>query len=119
MSSGVDAPGGTRREMDCPIISSAVYPNRRVAPEFQLVTTPSSVLPTIASSDESTIAARRTFAASARLRSVTSRMELETKTPSSVSIGLRLISTGNSVPSLRRPKRSRVEPMDLNCGFAK
>ena len=40
---------------------------------------------------------------SSRLRVVTSRMALETIMPSSVSIGLRLISTGNSLPSLRSP----------------
>ena len=34
---------------------------------------------------------------------LTSRMALETRTPSSVSSGLRLISTGNSLPSRRRP----------------
>ena len=40
---------------------------------------------------------------SKRRRSVTSRIALETNTPSSVSSGLRLISTGNSSPFLRRP----------------
>ena len=40
-----------------------------------------------------------------------SRMELLTRTPSSVSSGLRLISTGNSPPSLRKPYRSRPAPM--------
>src|SRR5437870_5051766 len=44
---------------------------------------------------------------SACLRSVMSRMALETSMPSSVSIGLRLISTGNSEPSLRWPYSSR------------
>ena len=38
---------------------------------------------------------------SSRLRALMSRMALETIMPSSVSIGLRLISTGNSLPSLR------------------
>ena len=42
-------------------------------------------------------------AASARLRAVMSRTALETSSPWSVSSGPRLISTGNSVPSLRRP----------------
>jgi hypothetical protein len=36
-------------------------------------------------------------------RSVTSRIVVETRTPSFVSSGQRLISTGNSMPSLRRP----------------
>ena len=39
-------------------------------------------------------------------RSVMSRMVLEISVPSSVSNGLRLISTGNSVPSLRVAQRS-------------
>jgi len=47
---------------------------------------------------------------SKRLRSVISRMELLTSVPSSVSSGLRLISTGNSVPSFRRPKSSAPRP---------
>ena len=42
-------------------------------------------------------------ASSARVRSVRSRTAPETSVPSSVSSGLRLISTGNSVPSFRRP----------------
>jgi len=36
--------------------SSAVYPYMRWAPVFQLVISPSTVFPTMASSDESTIA---------------------------------------------------------------
>ena len=40
---------------------------------------------------------------SSRLRIVTSRIALEIMMPSSVSIGLKLISTGNSLPSLRSP----------------
>ena len=51
-----------------------------------------------------------------RFRSVTSRMELLTRTPSSVSSGLRLISTGNSLPSLRRPYRSMPPPMGRTRG---
>ncbi len=41
-----------------------------------------------------------------RRRAVTSRIELATSRPPSVRIGLRLISTENSVPSLRRAVRS-------------
>src|SRR5213593_1050889 len=56
---------------------------------------------------------------SKRLRSVMSRMELLTSVPSSVSSGLRLISTGNSVPSLRRPKSSRPAPIGRTFGSSK
>ena len=48
---------------------------------------------------------------SAALRSLTSRTAAETRRPSAVSSGLRLISTGNSVPSLRRPWSSSPAPM--------
>ena len=56
---------------------------------------------------------------SAFLRSVTSRIVLDTISPSSVSSGLRLISTGNSVPSFRKPKSSRPDPIHRVFGFAK
>jgi hypothetical protein len=39
----------------------------------------------------------------------------ETRTPSSVCCGLKLISTGNSVPSLRKPYSSRPAPMGRTC----
>ena len=45
--------------IDVPIISSAVYPKMRSAPEFQLVTIRFKSFPTIASSDEATRAAKR------------------------------------------------------------
>ncbi|MNL66159.1 hypothetical protein D3C87_1905790 [compost metagenome] len=48
---------------------------------------------------------------SAFLRSVMSRIALITMVPSSVSMGLRLISTGNSAPSWRRPYNSSPAPM--------
>ena len=47
------------RRIDSPIISSALKPKMRSALAFQLVTVPSSALPTMASSDDPTIAARR------------------------------------------------------------
>ena len=56
---------------------------------------------------------------SAAFRSEISRMALETKTPSSVSSGLRLISTGNSVPSLRCAYNSMPAPMDRTRGSPK
>ena len=46
-----------------------------------------------------------------------SRMAAETNMPSSVSSGLKLISTGNSLPSLRRPRSSSPEPMERGRGF--
>ena len=42
-----------------PTISAAVKPNSRSAASFQLVTTPSTVEPTTASTDDSTMAASR------------------------------------------------------------
>ena len=57
--------------------------------------------------------------ASARLRSVISRMALDTSTPSAVSNGLRLISIGNSLPSLCKPYNSRPAPMGRTRGSAK
>ena len=45
--------------IDCPIISSAVNPKMRSAPEFQLVMLLLRSFPTIASSDEATIAPSR------------------------------------------------------------
>ncbi len=52
-------------------------------------------------------------------RSVMSRMALDTSSPSSVSRGARLISTGNSLPSLRRPYSSLPEPMPRTRGSPK
>ncbi len=48
--------GGIIRVIGCPIISSALKPNKCVAAAFQLVTVPSSVLLMIASDESSTIA---------------------------------------------------------------
>ena len=49
--------------------------------------------------------------ASARRRSVRSRIELLTRMPSSVFSGLRLISTGNSSPFFSSPYSSSPAPM--------
>jgi hypothetical protein len=49
---------------DRPTISSAVYPYMCSAAGFQVVITPSTVFPMMASSDEVTIAARRSAGAS-------------------------------------------------------
>ncbi len=48
-----------------------------------------------------------------------STMELSTNRPSSLWMGLSPISSGTSVPSLRRPKRSRPAPMARTSGAAK
>ncbi|BAS10547.1 hypothetical protein AHiyo4_39690 [Arthrobacter sp. Hiyo4] len=84
--------------------------NRSFAPAIlpSAVTTrmPSAVDSSVALTSES--ASRR--AVSLRLRSVTSRIDATTpKRPVPVS-GARLTSMGNSVPSRRRPKRSRSVP---------
>ena len=56
---------------------------------------------------------------SSRLRSLMSRIALETSTPSSVSSGLRLISTGNSLPSLCKPYSSSPAPIGRTRGSSK
>jgi len=111
--------GGSRIAIGCPIISSAEYPNSRSAPGFQLVTTPSSVLEMIASSEESTMAARRAFWRSLFFRSLKSRMALETRVPASVTSGLKLISAGNSLPSFRRPNSSSPARIARRSGLRK
>ena len=91
---------------DFPMASLAEYPYIRSAPAFQLVMIPSSVLPIIASSEHATIEANRRRSSSVRLLPLISRIALETNIPCFVSNGLSLISTGNSLPSLRKPKSS-------------
>jgi len=58
-------------------------------------------------------------ASSACLRAVMSRTAADTKVPCWVSIGLRLISTGNSLLSLRRPDNSIPAPMGRTSGSAR
>ena len=58
-SSSVLRSSGMIREICWPTASAAVYPKSRAAPRFHDVMTPSSVLLTMASSEESTMAARR------------------------------------------------------------
>ena len=57
--------------------------------------------------------------ASVALRLVMSRMALIARVPSSVSNGLRLTSSGNSVPSLCRPSNSSPAPIARARGCAK
>jgi len=56
---------------------------------------------------------------SALLRSVRSRIAVETRTTPSVASGLSLISTGNSVPSRRRPSSSKPSPIGRTSGLSK
>ena len=72
-----------------PTASAAVQPKMRSAPAFQEVMTPSSVLLMIASSEESTRAARRAWVISPRRCGVMSRAILEAPTirPASSLIG--------------------------------
>ena len=64
-------------EICWPMASFAVYPNSRSAPAFQLVMTPSKVLLTIASSEESTIEASKPIALSAFRRNAGSSSKID------------------------------------------
>src|SRR5438067_7105530 len=55
ISSSARRSGGKRTVIERPSISAAGYPNIRSAPAFHEVTTPASVLPMMASSEESTM----------------------------------------------------------------
>ena len=52
----------------------------------------------------------------ARFRSVISNIALRTQVSPAIRMGFNPISTGNSVPSFRSPKRSRPAPMDRASG---
>src|ERR671919_310031 len=60
-----------------------------------------------------------TMCSSLCLRSEMSTMTDRTMTPWSVSIGLRPISTGNSLPSFLSANRSRPAPIGRDCGAKK
>jgi hypothetical protein len=90
----------------------------RATAEFQNVITPSRVLVKIASWEDSTISASSLIRSSAAVRSLTSRTAADTSSPSLVSSGLRLISTGNSLPSRRKPHRSSPAPIGRTCRLA-
>ena len=77
---------------------------------------PWSLIMTMALGADSTTRRKRS---SARFLSVMSTMAASTNAPSSVEMGFSPISTGNSWPSLRRPKRSRPAPMERERGSAK
>jgi hypothetical protein len=69
-----------------------------------------------ASTRAASAASRATMSsASTRLRSVTSRMAAATRVRPTSSMGLKLISTGNSVPSRRRPNRSSPTPWGVRA----
>lgn len=63
--------GGRYNVMGRPIASSARQPKSRSAPRFQLTTPPSRVMPMMASSEDSTMAASRRRVSSVRFRSAT------------------------------------------------
>ena len=64
----------------------------------------------------STCSRRRRASCSAALRAVMSINDARTNTPRVVRIGLSPTSTGNSLPSFRRPKRSRPTPIARPLG---
>ena len=68
ISSSARRSGGKRTVIERPSISAAGYPNIRSAPAFHEVTTPASVLPMMASSEESTMDASRCRPCSPRRR---------------------------------------------------
>ena len=107
---------GTSNSMGWPSSSSRLQPNSFTACELTRTMCPSRLTMTMASGAASN---RSLNFWSARLRSVMSRMALITMVPSSVSMGLRLISTGNSPPSLRRPCSSSPAPMVRVRGWPK
>jgi len=76
---------------------------------------PSGAAITIASGAASSKA--RNFC-SARRRALTSRIALAIKRSFFTWSGLKLISIGNSLPSLRRPNSSSPEPMGRSLGDA-
>ncbi len=69
-----------------------------------------------ASTAEVRYAVARRFSISRLRRSLMSRMPAVTSSPEAVSIGDRLISIGNSEPSLRAPRRSRPLPIGRSRG---
>ncbi len=92
------------REICCPIASAAVYPKSLSAPRFHEVMTPSNVLLTIASSEESTIAASCPRSSSLSRRSLMSRATFDA--PMMVPLAVR---TGDTVSEIgiRRPSLVR------------
>ena len=99
---------GTSVSTGLPKRSSRVNLKSRSACVLRMTILPSRLTTTIASG-----AASRNprNLASTFFRAVVSRMMLMTKVPVSVFSGLRLISTVNSLPSLRRPDSSLPSPM--------
>ena len=91
--------------MCCPTASAADQPNSRSAAGFQEVITPSSVLPTIAAFDDSTIAGSRAAAAASAYWPVTSRVKQRvcTNRPSSQKT-LEVTRTSRTLPSLHRSR---------------
>src|SRR5260221_463006 len=82
---------GTSRSIGCPSSSSRAYPNRRSISRFTRIIFPPRSIITMPLGADSTAARKRT---SARLRALMSTTEASTKSPSSVSMGFKPISTG-------------------------
>jgi hypothetical protein len=85
-----------------PTASSAGYPNSRSAPAFHETIRPSSVLLTIASSEDSTIAASRALASAERFSSLISRamMDAPTRRPAASRMGETSSNRSRGRPSL-------------------
>ena len=90
-----------------PTASAALYSNSRSAPPFQEVMMPSSVLLTIASSDDSTMAASSARFSSACFRSVMS----------SASPATRSTSPGESEVGKLRSRIQRIDPSGARFGI--
>ena len=99
--------------MGWPSISFAANPNTRSAWALTISISPPGSIITIAFGADSTTCRKRS---SSRLREEMSTIADSTIVPSSVSIGFRPISTGNSLPSFFRPYRSRPAPIGRDCG---
>jgi hypothetical protein len=83
---------------DWPTTSSAVKPKSCCAPRFQLVTTPSSVVPMIASAELSTMAASRACSAAICVRPCRLRLSTPASAASRtlISVPISMTSLGES-----------------------
>ena len=107
---------GTSRVIALPQISSALYPSRRSAPGFHVVSVPARSIDTMASSDDDTIAASHALASHSARRPVRSRTTANVSgsvTPS----GARLMSAGNSLLSRRLAHNSGPVPIGRGAGW--
>ena len=101
------------RRIGWPIISSALQPKIRAAPSFHEVTRPSSDLPTIASSDEETIAASRAAARSDG--SVAGASSISSSTPATEPSGPRS-RAGRGTKAARLPSGRSAKSTAASAG---